>query len=129
MKKTRPQCCFGFFAIAAATVIMAPRCATGDSFDWRSVAGQNWITPVKSQWWGTCWAHGNIACLEAKYKITRNDYTYNPDLSEENIVWDRNGTSGDMGCTAGGGPYVNSFTYFWEHGVVSEAELPLGPWN
>ncbi len=52
--------------------------------------------------------------------ITRNDPTFVPDVSEQQICWE---TNPDMGSTNGGwGTAVLS--YFSTHGVVSETECP-----
>lgn len=100
----------GFFANRAAA----------DSFDWRNVNGQNWNSTVKNQFGGTCWDFSACGVLEAKYKLTRNDSTFNIDVSEQQICWE---TNPDMGSTSGGwGSSV--LAYFTSHGVVSEAECP-----
>lgn len=94
-----------------------------DSFDWRYVDGHNWNTPIKNQFGGTCWDFSSCATLEAKYKLTRNDFTYDPDVSEQHICWE---TNPDMGST-GGGWGTAVLNYFTSHGVVSEEECPYQP--
>ena len=59
--------------------------------------------------------------MEAKYKLTRNDPSFDPDVSEQNICWEQY-----MGST-GGGWGTAVFDYFRTHGVVSEAECPYQP--
>lgn len=111
--------------ILGSSLFVAP--AFAEDFDWRNVnGGQYFVSPVKNQFYGTCWAHGNIGCLEAKYMLTRNDPNFSMDLSEENLVIENNPGAGypDMGSTNGGGPYEYSFDYFSSHGIVAECELP-----
>ncbi|MBN2577498.1 MAG: autotransporter-associated beta strand repeat-containing protein [Pirellulales bacterium] len=95
-----------------------------ETFDWRNVADNNWNTPVRTQVWGTCWAYGAIAPLEAKYKITRNDPFFDIDLSEEQLFVET--VPMDFGCTNGGGYWTveQPYSYFCSHGIVTEAELP-----
>jgi autotransporter-associated beta strand protein len=97
--------------------------ARADSFDWRSVNGQNWNTSVKSQFGGTCWDYSACGALEAKYMLTRGDLSYQPNVSEQQICWE---TNPDMGNT-NGGLGAGVLTYFTSHGVVSEAECPYQP--
>ncbi len=111
----------GVFSVFLIGAFWSVRAASAEHFDWSDVDGQNFITPVKQQWGGTCWAHADIALLEAKYKITRNDPNYSPDLSEQQLVWE---TNPDMGSTSGGAPFSLAVNYFCDHGVVSEAECP-----
>ena len=110
----------------ATCVIIPTYTCSAEDFDWRTAGGGNFVSSVKNQFIGTCWAHGNTACLEVKYKLTRNDPNFEMDLSEENLIYENDPAHGypDMGSTNGGGPYVNSFNYFSSHGLVSETELP-----
>jgi fibronectin-binding autotransporter adhesin len=100
--------------------LLLPQAVLADSFDWRNVDGQNWLTTVKSQFGGTCWAFGSTGTFESRYKLTRNDFSYNPDMSEQQVVWE---TNPDMGNT-GGGYEMNALTYMTTHGLVSETECP-----
>jgi autotransporter-associated beta strand protein len=109
-----------FFLVVIASVAFCASPAKADSFDWRNVGGYNWNTPVKNQFGGTCWDFSSCGTLEAKYKLTRNDSVYNPDVSEQHICWE---TNPDMGST-GGGWGSSVLNYFTSHGVVSEAECP-----
>jgi C1A family cysteine protease len=52
-------------------------------FDWRNVGGTNYITSVKRQRCGDCWAFAAIGALEARLAI---DGTSNEDLSEQLLV-------------------------------------------
>jgi fibronectin-binding autotransporter adhesin len=111
-------------AFFAAIAILSARTLSADSFDWRNVASQNWNTPAKSQFGGTCWAHGPTSSVEAKYMLTRNDSAFVPDLSEQQLVW---ADDPDLGSTQGGGGFDILLDYYKNHGVVSEAELPVYP--
>jgi autotransporter-associated beta strand protein len=107
-------------ALLAATAFLWPRSLVADSFDWRSAGGQNWNSTIKSQYGGTCWDFSACGTLEAKYMISRNDYSFVPDVSEQHICWE---TNPDMGST-GGGWGSSVLSYFTNHGVVSESECP-----
>jgi autotransporter-associated beta strand protein len=115
----------GIFACGCLVLLAAgPRIANADSFDWCSVGGQSYVTAVKDQGSvGTCWAFGTTAALEAKYMLTRNDPSFAPDLSEQNLV-----CAGGMGNISGGSGYL-AMNYFVSTGIVSEAELPYTAQN
>ncbi len=91
------------------------------SWDWRDVNGQNFVTPVKSQGSaGSCWAFAATAALEAHLKITANDPTWNPDLSEQHLICDPDG-----GGNTYGGTSKNALGFFLGNGgIVTESELP-----
>ncbi|MBN2223529.1 MAG: hypothetical protein JW765_02520, partial [Deltaproteobacteria bacterium] len=91
-----------------------------EEFNWRALDGANWLTPVKSQFGGTCWDFSACGTIEAKYKLTRNDYAFNPNISEQQVCWE---TDPDMGSTGGGWGY-KVLNYSVTHGIVSEAECP-----
>ena len=106
------------FTVLAAGLLSFPRILPADSFNWQSVNGSNWNTPVESQFGGTCWDFSACGTLEAKYKLTRNDPNFNDDVSEQQVCWEQT-----MGTTGGGwGSAV--LNYFTSHGVVSAAECP-----
>jgi fibronectin-binding autotransporter adhesin len=109
-------------ALAAGALLAASR-ASADDFDWRNVNGQNWLSSIKSQFGGTCWAFGSMGTVETHYMITRNDWSYQPDISEQQVVWE---TNPDMGNT-GGGYEMNALNYATTHGIVSDAECPYQP--
>jgi hypothetical protein len=72
-------------------------------FDWRDVDGTNYITPVKRQRCGDCWAFAAIGALEARQAI---DGTSNEDLSEQLLV----SSCCDTGSCSGG--YIVSTSRF-----------------
>ena len=105
--------------LLAALLFLVPPCCLADDFDWRTAGGLCFVTPVKDQGpEGTCWAFGPTAALEAKYMITRNDPTFVPDLSEQNLICP--GYMGDIS----GGYETSALNYFTSTGIVSDAELP-----
>jgi autotransporter-associated beta strand protein len=108
-------------ALLAIGASLSSQSALADSFDWRSAGGHNWNSTIKSQFGGTCWDFSSCGTLEAKYMITRNDYSFIPDVSEEHICWE---TNPDMGSAASGGWGSSVLSYFTTHGVVSEADCP-----
>ena len=105
--------------LLAGTFLLAAAVAHADSFDWRSVGGQDFVTSVKNQGTGgTCWAFGTVGALEAKYMLTRNDSSFQPDVSEQNLV------CASVGGAIYGGWACDAVDYFTSTGIVSEAELP-----
>ncbi|MBN2579004.1 MAG: autotransporter-associated beta strand repeat-containing protein [Pirellulales bacterium] len=114
---------FRAFAVVVAGALLPMCTLSAEEFDWRNVEGHNWLTPVKSQFGGTCWAFGSMGTVETHYKLTRNDFSFNPDISEQQVVWE---TNPDMGST-GGGYEMDALHYATTHGIVSEAECPYQP--
>jgi hypothetical protein len=55
------------------------------NFDWRNRHGQNWITSIKNQTEGACWAFGAMASLEAVINLYFNQHI-DEDLSEQAFV-------------------------------------------
>jgi C1A family cysteine protease len=68
-------------SVSVASNIIVP-----DSFDWRNVNGENWVTPVKDQGGvGTCWAFSRVGVLEAQINLYFNKQL-NVDLSEQTLA-------------------------------------------
>jgi len=123
MMRSRSVCwrgILGIFALFAANVFLLTPNVNADSFDWRSVNGVNWNSPVKSQWGGTCWDFGTCSELEVKYMLTRNDPSFVPTISDQQMLWDTipSAPSGKLGFDA-------ILIYTSTHGIVSETECPL----
>lgn len=78
---------------------------------------------MRSQFAGTCWDYATIGTVEAKYKLTRNDPNFDPDLAEQQLISETNPV---MGTTNGGiASGATMLQYISTHGVVSETELPM----
>jgi len=102
-----------------AVVVSMPRDATLPvSFDWRDVDGVDWMTSVKSQIGGTCWAFSATAVVEAVINIQMNDPTLDVDLSEWQLV--------SACCEAGGssGGYPEKALEYMRGGILTEEEFP-----
>lgn len=66
------------------SLALIPQLVLAENFTFQNINGLNFLTPPKDQGgWGTCGAHGRTGELEAKYKLTRNDPTFDINLSEQ----------------------------------------------
>ena len=93
------------------------------SFDWRTVNGQNYVSPVKNQGsCGSCWAFGTVAPLEAKLLISGGGLA---DLSEQYLVsCNNNGWSCSGGWWAHDYHYNKKVSGEFEAGSVLESIFP-----
>jgi C1A family cysteine protease len=108
-------------ALSLLTIVLwSSNLLYAQDFDWRNILGQDFITPVKDQGnTGMCWAFASTAELEALYKITRNDPTYDPDLSEQQMA------CAGVGDSVAGGYVISALGYFESTGLVTDAQLPF----
>ncbi|MCG2693691.1 hypothetical protein L6259_00155 [Candidatus Parcubacteria bacterium] len=91
------------------------------SFDWRNVAGVNWMTPVKNQGsCGSCTAFSTLGAVEAVYNIEINDSSMDIDLSEQDFI----SCSGTVSCTGLGGSPWSTYKYINSTGIVPESCFP-----
>ena len=111
------------FALSATSVFFSSRSALADSFNWQSVNGVNWNSPVKSQWGGTCWDYGTCSELEAKYMLTRNDPNFTPTVSDQQMPWDPPWNHFPILEDMTGFDQILKYTT--AYGLVSETECPL----
>jgi autotransporter-associated beta strand protein len=103
--------------LAPAIGLLGAAAALGDSFTWQAVNGQCFVTPADNQLGGGyCWAFSMTGALEAKYLLTRNDPTFDIDLSEQNMICDSNQAMP---------PVVLQY----ETGLCTAAELPYTQQN
>ena len=80
------------------------------SFDWRDKDGMDWMTSVKNQLTGDCWAHSIVGIVEAKYNIQRNNPDLDIDRSEQYLV----------SCRSSG----NAFLFVKNNGITNEDCFP-----
>jgi len=90
------------------------------TFSWKNKDGQDWITPVKSQRCGSCWAFAAVGAVEAKINIARNDSNFDPDLAEHYLVSDCCEYCGDCG----GGSSSSALMFIKEEGISDEPCFP-----
>ena len=94
------------------------------SFDWRDNGG-NWLTPIKNQGCGDCWAFGSTATFESFWKRIHNTSDINPDFAEQYLV---SCDSEDYGCNGGNNPalgyFVNKTDSSGGVGTVVESDYP-----
>ena len=107
-------------ALLVTGLFLLDRPLFADDFNWENIGGQSWLTSIKDQAsTGACWDFATCGALEEKYMLTRNDNTFQPDISEQHMVCD-----GSCGNDEGG--YQDqAMSYLTTNGVVSEAELPF----
>ncbi|GCB69564.1 hypothetical protein scyTo_0005500 [Scyliorhinus torazame] len=91
-----------------------------ESWDWRNVAGVNYVSPVRNQGGcGSCYAFSSMGMLEARIRIQTNS-TQTPILSTQQIV---SCSHYSQGCD-GGFPYLIAGKYAQDFGLVEERCFP-----
>lgn len=104
--------------MARVQPLKAPRIRSvaASSFDWRTVSGKDFMTPVKNQGsCGSCWAFAVIGTMEAVINIAEDNADLDIDLSEQHLV-STCSSSGDCG----GGYPTGALRYIKGHGVPDE---------
>ncbi len=101
-----------------------------DYFDWRDINGTNFMTGVKNQVSGTCWAYSVVGTVEAKYNIEQNisNSSFHLDLSERNLA----SNNPECGCDYcgdydKGGLLVSPYDFIKDVGITTEQCFPDGP--
>jgi len=114
---------FAAYSPAAAAAAAPPR------FDWRSVNGQNFVTPVRDQSsCGSCVAFGTIAAIESRFRIQSQQPGMNIDLSEAQLFYCHARSQGRMCGGANGGWWPGPAMQFLSNpGVADESCYPYTP--
>ncbi|XP_018408749.1 PREDICTED: dipeptidyl peptidase 1 [Nanorana parkeri] len=91
-----------------------------DSWDWRNIAGYNFVSPVRNQGsCGSCYSFATMGMLESRIRVmSRLQQT--PILSPQQVVSCSNYS---QGCD-GGFPYLIAGKYAQDFGIVEEADFP-----
>ncbi len=118
------------FSLLGSAPVYGQFSVSDSSFSWANVNGMNFTTPIVNQGQvNTCWAFASAGVMECMLKITRDDPTYQPYLSEQYMI-DMN--YGGIGGSLSQGGYVTmpltyaGATTSWTTtpGILSAAELP-----
>ncbi len=94
------------------------------AYDWRSVGGTNYVTPVRNQGsCGSCWAFATTAALESFALINVVPYDQSLNLAEQILV----SCSGAGSCSGG---YIDQASnYIQNTGLPPEADYPYTATN
>uniref|UniRef100_UPI00398E39E4 dipeptidyl peptidase 1 n=1 Tax=Pristiophorus japonicus TaxID=55135 RepID=UPI00398E39E4 len=91
-----------------------------ESWDWRNVAGVNYVSPVRNQGnCGSCYSFSSMGMLGARIRILTNN-TQAPILSTQQII---SCSQYSQGCD-GGFPYLIAGKYAQDFGLVEEGCFP-----
>lgn len=96
------------------------------TWDWRNVHGQNYITSVKDQSsCGSCVAFGSIATMEGTLRVIQQNPNYQIDLSEAQLFYCHARSQG-RNCDNGWWP-DKAMQCLYQPGVADEACYPYTP--
>lgn len=91
-----------------------------ESFDWRDVDGQNFVSPVRNQeQCGSCFSFASLAMLEARLRIATNNTVQKVFAPQDVVACSEYA----QGCE-GGFPYLIAGKYAEDFGVVEESCYP-----
>jgi len=91
------------------------------NFDWRSYISKDWTTGIRDQGsCGSCWAFSSVGVVESKVNINLNNASYDPDLSEQDII--TNSNPSESNCD--GGYVTDGLDYLKNTGIVKESCMP-----
>jgi len=91
-----------------------------ESFDWRNVDGQNFVSPVRDQGQcGSCYAFASMGALEARIRVFSNN-SEQPILSTQQAV---SCSQYSQACD-GGFPYLTAGKFGQDFGIVEENCFP-----
>lgn len=88
-----------------------------ESFDWRDVDGQDFVSPVRNQGQcGSCYSFSSMGMLASRFRVASNN-TFQPVFSPQEVV---SCSEYAQGCE-GGFPYLIAGKYAEDFGVVEES--------
>ncbi len=94
-------------------------------WDWRSVNGTNWTTPIRNQsGCGACVAFATVAMIEANLKIFQRTSATNPNLSEADLFF-----RGCGACCQSGWNFAPALNYSRNSGIPDEACWPYNSYQ
>ena len=111
----------GYFPLGEIDESQPASTSAGESgdpfvFDWRDQHGQDYMTPVRTQGCGDCWAHSAVGAVEGVVNLYYNQQI-EKNLSEQDLV-----SCGSGSC--GGGFAFEGLDYIKDTGVVDETCFP-----